>query len=618
MKQIPNWAWFVIIGFILMMSLLTTQIAQQQIEVAVSFSEFKQMIVDGKIQEVRLKGERANAELRTVQRLGANNIETKHVVTIVPANGGPELISLLESKGVEIWNLPVEDGGSWLRSILPWVVLFGVYLFFLRRMQGNLMDRFGGRSSGDFLTGSTAKEEKSERRVTFRDVAGLENAKREVSELVDFLKHPEVYRELGAEPPHGVLLMGAPGTGKTLLARALAGEAGVNFFHISASEFIEMFVGVGASRVRKMFEEAKKRAPSIIFIDELDAVGRVRGTGLGGGNDEREQTLNQILSEMDGFTGHETVIVLAATNRPDVLDPALLRPGRFDRHVTLDLPDKAARKAILEVHTRKVPLAGDVDLDIVSANCPGFSGADIKNLVNEAAIAAARDKVSEVSMHHFDSMRDKIIMGTVRTLAIQPDERRRLAIHEAGHTAVAYFSPNADPLYKVTIIPRGRALGSTHLLPEEERHTLAEDYLFDRLAVSLAGRCSEKIFLGNVSSGADDDIKSATQLARAMVARWGMSDEIGPVDLRQSEEHPFLGREIAQPRRFSEVMSNKVDEAVSKLLLDAEKRGVEIITSHKEKIVKLIDKLEREETINRENIEEILGPDVVKPVAAHS
>ena len=401
--------------------------------------------------------------------------------------------------------------------------------------------------------------------------------------------------------------MGPPGTGKTLLARALAGEAGVPFFHISASEFIEMFVGVGASRVRKMFEEAKKRAPSIIFIDELDSVGRVRGAGLGGGHDEREQTLNQILSELDGFSGHEAVIVLAATNRPDVLDPALLRPGRFDRHVTLELPDKKARVAILKVHTRKTPLADDVDLETVAAGTPGFSGADIKNLVNEAAMLAARKGLADVTMHHFDEMRDKIMMGSVRTLAIQPEERHRLAVHEAGHTTVACFLPTADPIYKVTIIPRGRALGGTHMLPEEERHTLPEDYLKDRLAVMLGGRTAEKELLGTVSSGADDDIKQATQLARAMVARWGMAEDVGPVDLRQSDEHPFLGREIAQPRRFSETTAHEVDAAVHALLREAEERALEQIRAHREGLERLVAELEQHETLDRTAIASCLG-----------
>jgi len=610
MKQIPTWAWPLIAGIFIFTFLMVNQLTHSPVESAIAYSEFKKMVADGDVVEVTLTGENVAAVLKAAITLPNQKASTKDLKTVLPSGGDPDLLRLFEKQGVTVWNHPVETGNNWFLSLLPWIIFIGIYLFIMRRMQGNLMDRLGGRSSSDFLVGSAEKEEKSGRRITFADVAGQEQAKKEVAELVEFLKHPDDFKRLGAEAPRGVLLVGPPGTGKTLLAKALAGEAGVNFFNISASEFIEMFVGVGASRVRKMFSEAKKRAPSIIFIDELDAVGRVRGTGLGGGNDEREQTLNQILSEMDGFSGRETVIVLAATNRPDVLDPALLRPGRFDRHVTLELPDKIARKAILKVHTRKVPIAKDVDFDLVAAGCPGFSGADLKNLVNEAAIAAAREGVDEVGMHHFDEMRDKILMGTVRTLAIQPEEHHRLAVHEAGHTAVAYFLPHADPLYKVTIIPRGRALGGTHLLPTEERHTFDEDYLHDRLAVSLAGRGAEDFFLGNVSSGADDDIKNATKLARAMVSQWGMSDEVGPIDLRQSEEHPFLGREIAQPRRFSEEMSSRVDDAVLKLIREAEKRGHDIIESHRAQVEKLIERLEKEETVNWPEIDAILGPKV--------
>jgi cell division protease FtsH len=615
MKQIPNLAWLGIIGAMVVIFLLSTQMSGQTPATVIAFDEFKSLIANGAVKTVELEGENAIAELKAPVKPEAGGAETALVRTVLPEHGDPGLFALLEEKGVRIWNRPSSDN-SWLRSLLPWAVILGLYFFFWRRMQGNIMDRLGGRMPGDFLTGSSKKEEKAGRRITFDDVAGQEAAKREVAELVDFLKHPEVYTKLGAEPPRGVLLMGPPGTGKTLLARALAGEAGVDFFHISASEFIEMYVGVGASRVRKMFDEAKSRAPSIIFIDELDAVGRVRGTGLGGGNDEREQTLNQILAELDGFASHETVIVLAATNRPDVLDPALLRPGRFDRHVTLELPEKPARRAILKVHTRKVPLDADVDLDAIAASTAGFSGADLKNLVNEAAMAAARDGAASVLMRHIDDMRDKIVMGTVRTMAIQPEEHRRLCIHEAGHAAVAHFLPKADPVYKVTVIPRGRSLGGTHMLPEEERHTLEEDYLRDRLAVMLAGRCAEQVFLGSISSGADDDIKRATQLARAMISRWGMSAKIGPVDLRQSEEHPFLGREIAQPRHFSEEMSNQVDEEVSKLLHDAESRGRSIITANKAQIERMIDELEEKEMIDGAGIEAILGPRAAAAAAA--
>lgn len=606
MKDAPNWIWIAIFAFSLVLIYQSFQLADQQSQTTVSYSKFKEMIIDDKVKEITIQGLEASATLTSPTRFEGSSVDTSQIITLLPNDIDPALMQLADDKNITIWNQLEEEEG-WFSVILPWLLVMGIYFFFMRRMFSGQIDRMGGRNIGDFLGGSAKRENRSDKpKVTFDDVAGQDAAKREVSELVDFLKSPEIYEKLGAEPPHGILLVGPPGTGKTLLARALAGEAGVNFFDISASEFIEMFVGVGASRVRKMFDEAKKRAPSIIFIDELDAVGRVRGTGLGGGNDEREQTLNQILSEMDGFSGHETVVILAATNRPDVLDPALLRPGRFDRHVTLELPDKVARKEILLVHTRSKPIAADVDLDIVASSCPGFSGADLKNLANEAAIAAARDGDAEISMHHFDEMRDKIIMGTARTLVIEPKEHRRLAVHEAGHAAVAYFLPHADPLYKVTIIPRGRSLGGTHLLPTEERHTLSEEYLHDRLAISLAGRCAEKLFLGTVSSGADDDIKKATQLARAMVSRWGMSEKIGPIDLRQSEEHPFLGREIAQPRHFSEEMSNKVDQAVLELLQDAELTAKKVITDHKKAIEKLIETLEAEETINFNEIEDIL------------
>ena len=389
------------------------------------------------------------------------------------------------------------------------------------------------------------------------------------------------------------------------------------FFSISGSEFIEVFVGVGASRVRSLFAAAKKNAPSIIFVDELDSVGRTRGTGLGGGHDEREQTLNQILAEMDGFEGHEAVIVLAATNRPDVLDPALLRPGRFDRHVTLDLPDRKDRLALLRIHTRNVPLAADVDMEKLASGTPGFSGADIKNLINEAAMLAAREGAQQVAMRPFDEARDKLLLGSVRTLAIQPEERHRLAVHEAGHTLAAYYLPHSDPLYKVSIIPRGRALGGTQQLPDKERHTYPEEYLKDRLVVMLGGRTAEKTLLGSVSSGADDDIRQATALARSMVGRWGMSEEIGPVDMRESEEHPFLGREIAQPRRFSEHSAEIVDRAVQTLLLEAEGQATALIGEHRPQLERLIALLEAKETLQRDDIEACLeAKEMIPPLGA--
>jgi cell division protease FtsH len=575
----------------------------------ISYSEFKKLVNDDMLLSVTLKGNTAEGTLLLAASIGPQQKMSRRFATRIPDMGDDSLLPTLEAHKVEVKALPPETQGVFsqlLISLLPWFIIIAFWFWIINRAQRNISGGLGGKGElGKFLRGSSKTAEIPD--ITFDDVAGQDTAKREVSELVEFLKHPAQFRALGAEVPRGVLLMGPPGTGKTLMARALAGEAGVRFYSISGSEFIEVFVGVGASRVRHLFEEAKKNSPAIIFIDELDSIGRTRGTGLGGGHDEREQTLNQILAEMDGFSGHEAVIVLGATNRPDVLDPALLRPGRFDRHVVLELPDRNDRLAILKVHSRKVPLAEDVNLEMVAAGTPGFSGADIKNLVNEAAMLAARDKATSVTMRHFDEARDKLMLGTVRTLAIQPEERHRLAVHESGHTLVAYFLPHADPIYKVSIIPRGRALGVTHQLPEQERHTLPEDYLKDRLVVMMGGRSAERELLGSVSSGADDDIAQATALARAMVSRWGMSSEIGPVDLRDSEEHPFLGREIAQPRHFSENSATSVDKAVKELLDNAEKQAIELITNHRKQLDDLINELEQHETLDKEQVKVCLG-----------
>jgi cell division protease FtsH len=582
----------------------------------IGYTRFKTLVEEDRVAEVTLRGAEVNGRLHTAQPLGPRGEPGTHFATRVPAIGDDSLLPLLERKNVPL-KVQAEDRGGWgltLLSLLPWVFL--IVLVYMAYQRASRLVGGGIGPGGElqkFLEGVGRKVEKTS--VTFADVAGQENAKREVQELVDYLRDPERFRKLGAEVPRGVLLMGPPGTGKTLLARALAGEAGVPFFSISGSEFIEVFVGVGASRVRHLFEQAKKSAPCIVFIDELDAVGRTRGTGLGGGHDEREQTLNQILAEIDGFTPHEAIIVLAATNRPDVLDPALLRPGRFDRHVTLDLPDRKDRAAILQVHTRKVPLATDIDLDRIAGTTPGFSGADLRNLVNEAAILAAREKATRVAMHHLDEARDKVILGSARTLVIQPEERHRLAVHEAGHAVVAWFLPQADPLYKVSIIPRGQTLGGTQLMPEQERHTLPEEYLKARLAVMLGGRTAERELLGSVSSGADDDIRQATALARAMVARWGMSEEVGPVDLRDAEEHPFLGREIAMPRRFSETSAQRVDQAVHDLLRAAEESAAEALRRHRAELDRLIRALEEEEDIERARIEQLLGERRTEPVA---
>lgn len=574
----------------------------------ITYTRFKALLNDGQVTSVTLRELDVRGELLSRQSIGPNGEYAQHFTTRLPVMDDATLMPALERQQVDIKVL-ASDGQTGvmavLLSLLPWLLIIAFWIWIIRRTQRNISGGLGSKGElGKFLSRYSVEAEIPE--TSFDDIAGQDGAKREVTELVEFLKSPEQFRRLGAEVPRGVLLMGPPGTGKTLMAKALAGEAGVRFYSISGSEFIEVFVGVGASRVRNLFDEAKKNAPSIIFIDELDSIGRTRGTGLGGGHDEREQTLNQILAEMDGFSGHEAVIILAATNRPDVLDPALLRPGRFDRHVVLELPDRNDRVAILKVHTRKVPLADDVHLENIAAGTPGFSGADIKNLVNEAAMLAARDKESRVAMRHFDDAREKLLLGTVRTLAIQPEERHRLAVHEAGHALVAFYLPHADPLYKVSIIPRGRALGVTHQLPEQERHTLPEDYLQDRLVVMLGGRCAEQELLDTVSSGADDDIAQATALARAMVSRWGMSREIGPVDLRESEEHPFLGREIAQPRRFSESSAQAVDNAVTQLLKNAETRALELIRRRRPQLDSLIQALEQHESLDRQQVKACL------------
>lgn len=598
----------VLVFLVLLLLLYSNGLARSQARsnIDVPYNEFKQLVESNAVSEVKLSGNFVIIQLKRATTVSTQDEQVKVVRTNVPEFGDPALLALLERHNVVTFVERQEEGDSaWsvLLGILPFLLFIGLYFAMLRRMQSGLgqSDRITG-----FLKSQTEIDD-APPTTTFRDVAGQENAKAEVSELLDYIRSPDTYRDLGAAVPKGILLMGPPGTGKTLLARALAGEAGVPFCSISASEFIEMYVGVGAARVRALFKQAKEKAPSIIFIDELDAVGRVRGTGFGGGNDEREQTLNQILSEMDGFAAHEAVIVLAATNRPDVLDPALLRPGRFDRHVTLELPDLNARTAILKVHTRNTPLASDVNLRDIAAQTPGFSGADLKNLVNEAAMNAAKLKQAKITMENFEQMRDKVIFGSARSIIIQPDERHRLAVHEAGHTAAGFYLPNSDPVHKVSIIPRGQALGATQQLPENERYTMSEPYLRDRLTVLLAGRASEKHFLSDLSSGADDDIKQATAIARAMVTRWGMSPEIGPMDLRETDDHPFLGREITKPRTHSDVSAQMADRAVRTLLQEAEAEALKLIADHKEHIERLVIALEQNETLERTEIHQLLS-----------
>ncbi len=496
--------------------------------------------------------------------------------------------------------------------LVTFLLLAGVWFMF-RRTQDRVL---GGGVLAGFGKSPAKRYESGDKPITFDDVAGLEQVKHELEEIVEFLKDPEKFQRLGGRVPKGVLLMGPPGTGKTLLGRAVAGEAGVPFFSISGSEFIQMFVGVGASRVRDMFVTAKQAAPSILFIDEIDAVGRHRGAGLGGGHDEREQTLNQILSEMDGFTQNESVIVMAATNRPDVLDPALLRPGRFDRHVTVDRPNYRGRLAIFRVHCREVPVADDVDLERLAAGSAGLTGADIRNVVNEAALSATRLEKDEVEMSDFDLARDKVLMGSKREEVLVGKEKLMTAYHESGHALLAWLIPSSDRVHKVSVIPRGRALGATQILPEEDRLNISESELHTRLVFLLGGRMAEKIRFDEFTAGAEDDLKRATQLARRMVTHWGMSERLGPVAFRAHEEHPFLGREMSEPREFSEHTAQVIDEEIVRILREASKRAEDLLQEHRDKLDALASALDREEELDERQIEALIGPATPKPPEA--
>ncbi len=527
--------------------------------------------------------------------------------TYMPTPDDPALMDLLEAEGVVIRAEPQE--ASWLSNLLiyllPWVLIIGFFVYTSKKFQ----ERMGGGGKGGIFGFAKSKArlyEKASSDVTFEDVAGLSNAKKELQEIVGYLKNPDKYRAIGAKLPRGILMVGPPGTGKTLMSRAVAGEADVPFFSISGSEFIEMFVGVGASRVRDMFKNAKKEAPAIIFIDELDSIGRVRGTGVGGGHDEREQTLNQILNEMDGFSPQESVVVMAATNRPDVLDPALVRPGRFDRRVTLELPQKDARRHILEVHTRDVKLADDVDLSKVAERTVGFSGADLENLVNEAALLAARKDEKRVRAEEFDQSRDKILMGIEREDVVSDEEKEVIAYHEAGHALMARLLPGADPLKKVTIIPRGRALGATEQIPEENRYNLGKRYLLNRVAILLAGRAAEKIHFDDATSGAADDLKKTTQLVRRMVCQWGMSEKLGSVAFRQGDPHPFLGREMAEQRDYSEHTAQLIDDEIRRIVSEGEERAESTLRDHRGELDSLARALLAEETLTNEEIDALL------------
>ncbi len=503
--------------------------------------------------------------------------------------------------------------GYFFTAIFPWIILIGLWIFFMRRLQG------GGGARGVFSFGKSRARLLTENhpRVTFSDVAGADEAKEELQEIIEFLRDPKKFQKLGGRIPRGALLLGPPGTGKTLLARAVAGEAGVPFFSMSGADFVEMFVGVGASRVRDLFETGKKNAPCIIFIDEIDAVGRHRGAGLGGGHDEREQTLNQLLVEMDGFESNEGVILIAATNRPDVLDPALMRPGRFDRQIVVDRPDVRGREGILKVHTRKIPLDDDVDLKVLAKGTPGLAGAELANLVNEAALIAAKRNADRVNMEDLEEAKDKVMMGAERkSLLISEDEKRTTAYHEAGHVLVSKLVPGADPVHKVTIIPRGRALGLTHFLPIDEKHNYSRDYLQAVLTHLLGGRAAESLIFNQLTTGAGNDIERATEIARKMVCEWGMSEKLGPLTFGKKEEEIFLGREIAKHRDYSEKTAIEIDNEVRRIVMEAAHRAETILQENSDKLVRLAEALLEREILDGEEIDAILEGKPLQEVEA--
>jgi cell division protease FtsH len=602
-----NLALWVVIGLLVfaLFNLFQGSSTQRGPQTTLAFSDFLVSVESGEVRDITIKGNNISGHYRDGRNFG----------TYAPND--PSLIEKLNKKGVRITAQPSEDGSPTLWGILiswfPMLLLIGVWIFFMRQMQGGTGKAMGfGKSKARLLTETAG-------RVTFDDVAGIEEAKQEVEEVVDFLRDPQRYQRLGGKIPKGCLLIGPPGTGKTLLARAIAGEANVPFFTISGSDFVEMFVGVGASRVRDMFEQGKKNAPCIIFIDELDAVGRHRGAGLGGGNDEREQTLNQLLVEMDGFESTEGVILVAATNRPDVLDPALLRPGRFDRQVTVPNPDIIGREKILKVHMQKVPLAPDVDARVIARGTPGFSGADLANLVNEAALHAARASKRVVTMAEFEAAKDKVMMGTERrSMVMSADEKKLTAYHEAGHALVGIHVPKHDPLHKVTIIPRGRALGVTMSLPERDRYSYSKLELESKLAMMFGGRVAEELTFGaeNITTGAGNDIQQATEMARRMVTEYGFSEKLGPQRYSENEEEIFLGRSVTQHKNVSDHTHQIIDSEVSRLIEEAEIQARKILTDHDDELDMIAKALLEYETLSGDEVnallkgEKILRPDV--------
>ncbi|HMP01684.1 MAG TPA: ATP-dependent zinc metalloprotease FtsH [Gemmatales bacterium] len=603
-----SWIWVLVLFGIGMILLFRDQFATTE---QIDYGLFKRELAAGNVTNVKIGTAKITGEFKKIDSLPEdlrkklNKDSPKFAVLRPTGLEDRDLIAQLDERLIKY--TAEQESMPWLGPlvtmfILPLLVLLILFFVVLPRLR----DPLGGSFLSNYIKSPARRYEKTKLRVTFDDVAGMENAKQELYEVVDFLRTPDKYQKLGGQIPKGVLLVGPPGTGKTLLARATAGEAGVPFFSIGGSEFIQMFVGVGASRVRDLFKTARENAPCILFIDEIDAVGRVRGAGLGGGHDEREQTLNQILSEMDGFLPTESVIVLAATNRPDVLDPALLRPGRFDRHITIDRPTWQGRMAILKVHTRDKPLADDVNLEMIARAMIGMTGADLRNLANEAALIATRQNKNKIERRDFEAAADRVMIGSRREELLSEDEKRRTAFHEAGHALVTWHQPNSDRPHKVSIIPRGQALGVNVTIPEEDRHHHSEEFFFARLVAALGGRAADRLVYNQTYSGAESDLKQATRIARLMVTHWGMSDKVGPVAYRVGEEHVFLGKEIQQSQDYSEGTAQLIDEEVRAILRRAEERAFAILSDHRHELDLLVEALLQREELNRDEIDELL------------
>ncbi len=585
-----NLALWMVIGLIVILLFNLFQ-ANQSPRGEIVFSDFLKKVESGEVREVTLRGNSVTGRLSDGSSFRSFTADY------------PDLVKTLRDRGVKIEVKP-PDTNPWYAILLQWVpmlLFIGVWIFFMRQMQG------GGAKALSFGKARARLISEKQNKVTFQDVAGVDEAKEELREIIEFLKDPPKFQKLGGKIPKGVLLVGPPGTGKTLLAKAIAGEANVPFFSISGSDFVEMFVGVGASRVRDLFEQGKKHAPCIIFMDEIDAVGRHRGAGLGGGHDEREQTLNQLLVEMDGFETNEGVILIAATNRPDVLDPALLRPGRFDRQVVVARPDVKGREEILRVHSRRIPLAPNVELKVLARGTPGFSGADLANLVNESALLAARLDKKIVEMSDFENAKDKVLMGVERrSMIISDEEKKTIAYHEAGHALVADLLPGADPLHKVTIIPRGRALGLTQQLPTDDKYNYSREYLIDRITILLGGRTAEEVVFQQRTTGAGDDLEKATEMARKMVCEWGMSDKMGPLTFGKSEEHIFLGREMSRAKDYSEDTAILIDSEIKRIVTDCAGRARQMIETNLEKLHTLARALLERESLDGAEIARLL------------